>query len=1238
MELDQYFLLLLKLLKSKSYYLLGISWVLLGIAVVLSIGFVNRQKPEEANVREIQNNLDKEVTNLQKQVVPILEILERDENIDFSDVQASSYAFYIFKNGRMVYWSDYRFVPDYRYLKGDYNLKLVRTLRKDFLSRRWAINNSDFEVFGVIPLHNDYKIDNNYVQSGYNRDIFPAQDLAIYNLQHKAGHEVCINGGDCLFKVDFQEGYVQKNLVINIATIVLYGLGSLFLLIFVMGRAREMARGHIEYSLLVVGGSLLVIRILMLVFNFPDSLVQTSLFDSRHFASSSFNPSFGDLFLNICSLLVIAVILFRYYHSSQFVKYILRTPQTTKRVVAIILGGLMFLTFHYQYLIFQTVYHNSQITYDINQTIRFDGNRVIGFVIFITNTAIVFLLFHVLFRLLQAISRDVRFAIYNFLAGMLAFAVVNWLIGQQFLPAVIVASLFFTILTVTKLPKYISRLRYNTFLYLFSGILASSLIGTLAIYEFEREREHDRKVKFANQFLIENDNLAEFLLSEANEKIREDVFIQSRMSSPFLSKDIVKSKIRQVYLSNYFDKYDVQIYLYNANGQPFESTPGSLMPSEIKKFNVEEYKTPYDGVYFINRLGLKASKRYLDFIEVKKRGILVGYVILDLNLKRIIPDNVYPELLVDNRFLFPYQNSNYSYAVFIGGDINYHSGDYNYIVDFDTEDLSDPELFESGIKAGGYRHLAVKDQKGRIVVISSNNHPYSDLVSNFSFLFLIQVFIILLMAAGYAFYFNFQNTSLNYSAKIQLYLNVAFFLPLFAVSITTLSLINSSFKKEVNEEYYRKAESISSNISDDLDEFMRSVDVDHEDLPKQLSEVSKFAGVDVNLFSIRGKLLASSQPMIYENNLLSRFVNPVAYAKIKEQGHNAYVTRESVGKLQYNTTFYGVKSFDTGELIGMVSIPFFQSEYALEQNQIEVLTNVINIFTIIFIVFLMISYLAAKWLTFPLVFITQKLKKTTLTAFNEPLVWHADDEIGLMVGEYNRMLIKLEESKKALARSEKESAWREIAQQVAHEIKNPLTPMKLTLQHLSRRLQGKHEDDELEKPINSLLQQVDTLNDIASSFSSFAKMPIPEHEPYEFSAVLRNTVNLHSSRENVTIHLHMPEHPVYTVGDEQLMGRIISNIIINAIQAKEGEILTIEVMLSEMKAMKLLLEIKDNGPGIDESIHSKIFIPNFSTKETGSGIGLAIAKHGVEHAGGKIWFETELEKGTSFFIELPTVN
>ncbi|ELR70845.1 hypothetical protein C900_03280 [Fulvivirga imtechensis AK7] len=1225
--------------KKYQYYFLLAAIGFLFMAAVLSIGFVKEEQTAEKNVEDIERLLKREVTSLQREVVQILEQLEKKEGVAFSDFKTSKYSFYIFNAGKLVYWSDYRFVPDYRYLQGDYRIKRIKTLRKDFLSRKWDIHDSNLEVFGIIPLYDDYKIDNNYVQSGFNPAIFSDQELMLHDPTFEKGMDVCLGEDQCFFKVTFHEDYARKNVALSIIVFVLYALSGIMLLIFIVRQAFYIAISQMETGLLFLIGSLMLVRVVMLIFDFPANSLETSMFDSHHFASSSFNPSFGDLYLNIIFFLLVAVYIFRFYHRSLLVAKLLNTRGNIRTIVSVVLAGVLFLIFHYQYLIFQTIYHNSQITYDINQSIKFSSIRVIGFVIFISNTAIAFLLFHVFFRLLESISGNIRKLIYCLVGGWVTFSAINIVIEQHFLPAVVVTLLFVIILIVTGLSRSIAQLKYSTFLYFFMAILSSSLLGALAIYEFENERELDRKFKFANQFLIENDNLAEFLLSEANKNIKEDVFIQSRMSSPFMSKDIIRSKIRQVYLSNYFDKYDVQIYLYNANGQPFEDIPGNQMAGEIRKFNVEEYKTSYDGIYFINRLGANASKRYLNFIEIKKRGILSGYIVLDLNLKRIIPENVYPELLVDNRFLVPYQNSNYSYAVFADSVITYHSGDFNYITDFSNEYLADEDLYEAGIKVEQYRHLAVKDQSGRIIVISSNNHPVSDLISNFSFLFLIQVFTILVLAGVYALYFSFQNVSLNYSAKIQLYLNIAFFLPLFAVSITTLSLINSSFKQEVNEEYYKKAESISSNISDDLDEFVNSVQADREELPNKLAQISKFSGADVNLFNIRGKLLATSQPLIYENNLLSPYINPMAYAKIKEQRENAYVTKESVGNLQYNSTFYGVKSFDTGQLIGIVSIPFFQSEYTLEQNQIQVLTNVINIFTVIFIVFLIGSFLVAKWLTFPLVFITQKLRKTTLTGFNEPLVWSADDEIGLMVGEYNRMLVKLEESKKALARSEKESAWREIAQQVAHEIKNPLTPMKLTLQHLSRRLQGKHQDEELEKPINSLLHQVETLNDIASSFSSFAKMPIPENERYEFGAVVRNTVNLHSNRENVTIHLQTPGHAVYTIGDEQLMGRIISNIIINAIQAGEDQDhLELEVILMDINGTKLQLEIRDHGPGIDETIHSKIFIPNFSTKESGSGIGLAIAKHGVEHAGGKIWFETEMEVGTSFFIELPMVD
>lgn len=399
---------------------------------------------------------------------------------------------------------------------------------------------------------------------------------------------------------------------------------------------------------------------------------------------------------------------------------------------------------------------------------------------------------------------------------------------------------------------------------------------------------------------------------------------------------------------------------------------------------------------------------------------------------------------------------------------------------------------------------------------------------------------------------------------------------------------------------------------------------------------------DINLYLPDGKLLATNQPAIFDKKILTNYLHPVAYASIIESKENRFLQIEQVGDLQFKTVYLALKNGENQELQAIIAIPFFESEEELNLMITEVFSNILIIFVLIFLFFLVISYFVSKNLTHPFKLLTQKLKDTDLEN-NEYMVWPGKDEIGLLVNEYNNMLYKLETSKKVLASNEKESAWREMAKQVAHEIKNPLTPMKLTLQHLLR-LQAADKLDNgkaLVNPINSIIHQVDTLSDIASSFSTFAKMPLPKNQELEFRKVVLKAVSIFNYRDDVEIEFTDQTGEgtsTKIMGDPKLYGRVISNLIINGIQAvEEGKKPKILVNLYFDGQEHIKLSIKDNGKGISDELKEKVFLPNFSTKSEGSGLGLAIAKRGVETAGGKIWFETSSDTGTTFYLLFPLI-
>ncbi len=324
---------------------------------------------------------------------------------------------------------------------------------------------------------------------------------------------------------------------------------------------------------------------------------------------------------------------------------------------------------------------------------------------------------------------------------------------------------------------------------------------------------------------------------------------------------------------------------------------------------------------------------------------------------------------------------------------------------------------------------------------------------------------------------------------------------------------------------------------------------------------------------------------------------------------------------------------------GLLAAAYFRRTSSPElQDEVQVfISALLNLYVFLLLVATSAAIWVANSITRPLVEIGQKLSNIKLGK-NERIIWQGQNELGELIGAYNRMIEKLADSTERLKQSEREGAWREMARQVAHEIKNPLTPMKLSVQHLLRAYQTQPEQAPalVQRVSQTLIEQIDVLSDIASEFSNFAKMPEPKCEQLDLNQLITTVYGLFEPEQETPLRVEcqLPEQPVFVFADRSQLTRILVNLIKNAIQSipdgREGHV-RIALSTSESRA---LICVSDNGAGIPDAVQEQVFSPYFTTKSSGTGLGLALCKSMVEAMNGRIWFETKVGEGTRFFVDL----
>ncbi len=386
---------------------------------------------------------------------------------------------------------------------------------------------------------------------------------------------------------------------------------------------------------------------------------------------------------------------------------------------------------------------------------------------------------------------------------------------------------------------------------------------------------------------------------------------------------------------------------------------------------------------------------------------------------------------------------------------------------------------------------------------------------------------------------------------------------------------------------------------------------------------------DIHVYSLSGELIASSSPALFNSGLLSRRMAPQAMFATNHstQCHEYMATHRY---LVYYQPFYN-GSFVP---IGYIAVPYFLSEQTRNQEVDNLLARLLPPYIIVLLLALFFSFWAARSMTAPIAMINEKMRRFEIGGKDNHIDYPYHDEVGELVQRYNILVDRVEESAERLARAEREGAWRTMARQIAHEINNPLTPMKLSVQKLQLKRGTDGFDEYFDKTTKMLIAEIDNLAHIAQSFSAFAKQPDVVATRVDVAQKLSNVITLQRANDGqIPIRYVGPDAGVIAIADREQISQVFINILRNAIQALEGQANAdiIVVLNAAWAEDRIQISISDNGPGIPSEAQQQIFRPNFTTKSNGNGLGLAISKHIVEGAGGTISFHTS-DKGTTFLI------
>jgi len=1142
----------------------------------------------------------------------------------------------VYENQNLRFWSGFRVFPSRlsALREGSSFLQFANGWYEVIRKTR-----DNYSVVFLIAVKNQFNIENKYLKNEITASLSPAKALTLASFSDTEVAAIKDLTGKLLFEVKLVPTYVTS--IYAKVEVWLWVVGLFAFCLFFNGVCSWLVqRGQLIWGTVLIAGFFIVVRLSDLQFGWFNHQFNLAVFDPKVYAESFLLPSLGDFLLNVMA--ISWIVLFIYTNKD---KYRLPLWLRQSRMAGVVFHLVCLACFASLGFLFDDIFfgliNNSKINFDITNIVNLGWISWISIIILCLvwfNTYLLAVILITLTLQLKVSNRE-RLAIFLFTFG----CYLGYRLSIEFTLFFIAYSLFIFIVSWN---IYLQQHKFYVYIYAMI-FFCLAFISSVKYLKYNDIKERNYRYTVAQELQSADDPKVVSAIESVENGIINDTSIPNYFKSGNgVQHVLLENYIGKNYLDGYLSKFEYNLYAY-----PFGIADSTDQKGKLGYYkNLVRSGSVKVSNYFYRLNDTFGYQNYFGIVPVFKNRALTGTLIIELKSQQYNYNSQFPDVLMDGKIKSDEDYSNYSFAFYNSGKLIKQFGKFTYkLANTDFKGHTEAPVYFNDQK---FNHLVYMPSSSKLIVISKEKVGYVMRLATLSFFFLVFILfsVILYMLIWtvknidetWGGWFNINRSliinanKILYKTRIQFSIVLSVVATLLIVGWTTYFYISEEYKEQQNEFMRDKVRKVQLSYEKQI--FNTGLPAVNE---QSIVSFNQFADVNaayLNLFDIQGNLLFTSLPKLYEYGIIGNKMGSRAYIYLHQLQRSEYVNpAERIGDFTYSSAYAPIRNAEN-QTVAYIGLPYYGNETDYQAKINLFVNTLINIYALVFVGIGILAVFLANQITSPLTFIQESIRKTKLGQRNQPIFWSRHDEIGSLIKEYNKMIAALEESALKLARSEREHAWREMAKQVAHEIKNPLTPLKLGVQLLEKswKENDPNFDKKFDKFNKSFIEQIDSLATIASEFSNFAKMPDAKFEKIKLLPIIEQSRNVYSNSGDISIE-NLVDREIEVLGDKDQLLRTFNNLFKNATEAVDEEVMSVIVIKIMNDAAEVRIEVADNGRGIDESLHDNIFVPNFTTKSSGTGLGLAFVKQAVENAGGSVSFKSIPDIGTTFYISFPLV-